>query len=94
MCGNMKFISSVDKDILFNVENYIHIFMQACIHVLFCLLYSYIKNIILLPHKNRAINSNAFHDNHIMKYNHTCDYVSGRNINKTLYIFKNNNLDC
>ena len=37
-----------------------------------------------MPHKNRAINSNAFHDNHIMKYNHTCDYVSGRNINKTL----------
>ena len=68
MCGNMKFISSVyqdisrvskanESDILFNTRNNV-IFPN--IHVLFCLLY---KKIVLLPHKNRAVNSNVFHDN-------------------------------
>ena len=67
VCGNMKFTWSVDQDIsrvskvnewdtLFNTSNN-SIFPN--IHVLFCLLY---KKIVLLPHKNRAVNSNAFHD--------------------------------
>ena len=38
-------------------------FIFPNIHVLFCLLY---KKIVLLPHKNRAVNSNAFHDNRHM----------------------------
>ena len=80
----MKFISSVDQDIsarvskanewdiLFNTKNN---FIFPSIHVLFCLLY---KKIILLPHKNRAENSNAFHDNHTCEiimnnHMHMCD---------------------
>ena len=55
MCGNMKFISSVVQ-----YEKY---FPFPSIHVLFCLLY---KIIVLLPHKNRAVNVNAFHDNRHM----------------------------
>ena len=47
-------------DILFNTRNN---FMFPSIHVLFCLIY---KTIVLLPHKNRAVNSNAFHDNRHM----------------------------
>ena len=53
----MKSISSVDQDILFNTRNN---FIFPSIHVLFCLLY---KNIVLLPHKNRAVYSDAFRDN-------------------------------
>ena len=71
MCRNMKFISSVDQDIsqvskanewdiLFNTRNN---FIFPSIRVLFCLLY---KKIVLLPHKNRAVNSDAFHDNRHM----------------------------
>ena len=68
---NMKFISSVDQDIsrvskanewdiLFNTGNN---FIFPNIHVLFCLLY---KKVVLLPHKNRAVYSNAFHDSRHM----------------------------
>ena len=47
------------------------------------------KKIVLLPHKNRAVTSNAFHDNRHMwdVNNHTCeiiDFISGRNINLKL----------
>ena len=54
---------------------------------MYCSVY-YIKKIVLLPHKNRAVNSNAFHDNrHLWNYknNHTCeiDFISGGNINKS-----------
>ena len=41
----------------FNTRNK---FIFPNIHVLFCLLY---KKIVLLPHKNRAENFNALHDN-------------------------------
>ena len=74
MCGNMKFISIVYHDIsrvskanewyiLFNTRNN---FTFPNIHVLFCLLY---KKIVQLPHQNRAVYSNAFHDNRSMQYN-------------------------
>ena len=63
MCGNMKFISSVDQDIS-RVSKTSEIscstFIFPNIRVLFCLL---CKTIALLPHKNKAVNSNAFHDN-------------------------------
>ena len=61
-------ISSVDQDIslvrfahlwdlfLFNTRNN---FIFPYIHALFYLSY---KKIVLLPHKNKAVNSNAFHD--------------------------------
>ena len=38
-------------------------FIFSSIHVFFCLL---CKKIVLLPHKNRAVNCNAFHDNRHM----------------------------
>ena len=60
MCGNIKFVSSVDQDTLVNTRNN---FIFPNIHVLFCLLY---KKIHQLHHKNRAVNSNEFHDNRHM----------------------------
>ena len=38
-------------------------------------------NLVLLPHKNRAVNSNPFHDNRYM-----WDFISGGNINQTLFL--------
>ena len=97
MCGNMKFILSVDKDISrlrkanewdmqLNTRNN---FIFPSIHVLFCLLY---KTIVLLPDKNTAVNSNAFYDidtcEIIMNNNYTCkiiDFINGGKINKPLF---------
>ena len=75
MCGNMKFISSVDQDIsrvskaneckiCCSTREIISYFQNPNIYVLFCLLYK--KKIVVLPHKNRAVYSDAFHDNQHM----------------------------
>ena len=64
MCRNMKFISSVDQDIsqvskanewdiLFNTRNNFGLLFKKILPT-------------VLPHKNRAVNSNAFHDNRHM----------------------------
>ena len=72
-------------DILFNTRNN---FIFLSIHVLSYLFY---KTILLLPHTNRAVNSNAFHDidtSEIIMNNHTCeiiDFINGAKINKLLY---------
>ena len=72
MCGNMKFIWSVDQDIsdkwakrmseiscsTREITSYFQTFMYCSVY--------YIKKTVLLPHKNRAVNSNAFHDNRHM----------------------------
>ena len=61
--------------------------------MLYCFVY-YIK-IALLPHKNEAINSNAFLDNrHIIRQS-TNNFISGGNFNKTykaLYFILSNSL--
>ena len=91
MCWNITFISSVDQDISrvskANYEWYIlHVQHEKYIShfqaFMYCSVYYIYKKIALLSHKNKAVNSNAFHDNH------TCDiidFISGGNINKTLY---------
>ena len=42
---------------------------------MYCSVY-YIKKIVLLPHKNRAVYSNAFHDNHTCEIE-IIDFISG-----------------
>ena len=83
-----KFISSVDQDIsrvskrtseISCSTREINNFIFLSTHVLFCLLY---KIIVLLPHKNRAVNFNAFT---IIDPCEIIDFISGGNINKLLY---------
>ena len=64
----MKFVSSIDQDISDTVScstreiiSYFKAFVNCSVY--------YIKKIVsptVLPHRNRAINSNAFHDNRHM----------------------------
>ena len=78
------------RDILFNTRNNFIFPRHPCI-VLFITVYKII--VLGLPHKNKAVNSNAFHDNRhihkiIMNNPHTCeiiDFISGGKINKPLY---------
>ena len=65
MCGNMKFISSVHQDIsrVSKANECMRYPVQPNIHVLFCL---FSKKIAILHQKNRAVNSNVFHDNRHM----------------------------
>ena len=88
MCGNVKYISNdqldilrVSKvnewDILFNNLNKFHISKHSCIVLLL------FKDIALLPHKNRAKTlMYVFHDNRHMW---DIDFIIGWNVNKTLY---------
>ena len=70
---------------LFNTRNN---FIFPNIHVLFYLLY---KKIVLLPHKNKSVNSKRFiiiDTCEIIMNNHTCeiiDFISRGKINKPLY---------
>ena len=86
-----EFISSVSQDIswvqakwmskisLSNKRNEFHISRNPYTH---CSVY-YIKTFTLLPHKNRAVNSNAFYDNRhnvrlsiFNKFNKTLHFIS------------------
>ena len=72
MCGNTKFISSVHQDISLTLEIN---FIFPNIHVFFSLLY---RKGALFPHKNRAVYSNAFHDNrHISRIGDNCVFIRG-----------------
>ena len=82
MCRNMKFISSVDQCGVLSVS-----YLKTS---MYCSVY-YIKIITLLPHKYRAVYSNAFHNNHtceIIMSNYTCkifDIISGeKSINHSI----------
>ena len=69
MCRNMKFISSVDQCGVLSVS-----YLKTS---MYCSVY-YIKIIALLPHKYRAVYSNAFHNNNtceIIMNNHTCEII-------------------
>ena len=86
MCGNMKNLFRVltrishewakrTSEISCSTREINFIFPN--IHVLFCLLY---KKLLLLSHKIRAVNSNAFHDNRHMWDYHELNHTSTKSV--------------